>query len=227
MIRSELEAVLFDLDGVLIDSFESWYQAFSSMLRAYNKPEMSRETFRARCWGPDLRHNLSTLQLGEDAAWFCVREQQQLIGLVELMPHAEVVLRRTQEEYRLKVGLVTNTPRANVKKILEHFHLTGHFDAVLTGDDVERGKPDAEIVLKACEQLAVRPEHAILVGDTRTDFQAGRAASCLVIGVGLGSAGDLHIERLEELFTLEPFASFLTNYVSSRRERKSYAEKRA
>jgi HAD superfamily hydrolase (TIGR01509 family) len=207
MIRSELEAVLFDLDGILIDSFESWYQAFSRMLQAYSKPEMSRETFRARCWGPDLRHNLTALQLGEDAAWYCVREQQQLIGLVELMPHAEEVLRRTREEYQLKVGLVTNTPRENVNKILEHFDLAGHFDAVLTGDDVERGKPDAEIVLKTCERLAVRPEHAILVGDTRTDFQAGRAAGCLVIGVGTGSAGDLHIERLEELFALEPFSS--------------------
>ena len=207
MIRSELEAVLFDLDGVLIDSFESWYQAFSRMLQAYNKPEISRETFRARCWGPDLRHNLSALQLGEEAAWFCVREQQQLIGLVELIPHSEEVLRRTREAYQLKVGLVTNTPRANVNKILEHFHLTNQFDAVLTGDDVERGKPDAEIVLKTCERLAVNPEHAILVGDTRTDFQAGRAAGCLVIGVGTGSAGDLHIEQLGELFELEPFSS--------------------
>jgi HAD superfamily hydrolase (TIGR01549 family) len=177
------------------------------MLQAYRKPEMSRETFRARCWGPDLRHNLSALQLGEDAAWYCVHEQQQLIGLVELIPHSVEVLRRTRKDYQLKVGLVTNTPRENVDKLLEHFHLTNHFDAVLTGDDVERGKPDAEIVLKTCERLAVTPAHAILVGDTRTDFQAGRAAGCLVIGVGAGSAGDLHIERLEELFTLEPFAS--------------------
>ena len=207
MIRSELEAVLFDLDGVLIDSFESWYQAFSRMLRAYSKPEMSRKTFRKHCWGPDLRHNLIALQLGEDAAWYCIREQQQLIGLVELIPGSVEVLRRTQEDYQLKVGLVTNTPRRNVDKILEHFDLAGHFDAVLTGDDVERGKPDAEIVLKACEWLAVRPKHAILVGDTRTDFQAGKAAGCLVIGVGPGSAGDLHIERLEELFALEPFSS--------------------
>jgi len=219
MTNRNLEAVLFDLDGVLIDSFESWYQAFSRMLQTYRKPEMSRETFRARCWGPDLRHNLAALQLGEDAAWYVVREQQQLIGLVELMPHSEEVLRRTREDYQLKVGLVTNTPRANVDKILEHVQLADHFDAVLTGDDVERGKPDAEIVFKACERLAVIPEHAILVGDTRTDFQAGRAAGCLVIGVGLGSAGDLHIERLEELFALEPF-SF------GKRERKISAEKR-
>jgi HAD superfamily hydrolase (TIGR01549 family) len=202
MTTRKIEAILFDLDGVLIDSFESWYQAFANMLKAYGKPEMSRETFRAKCWGPDLRHNLAALQLNEDAAWYCINEQQKLIGLIELLPDAEAVLRRTREDYKLKVGLVTNTPRANVDTIFEHFKLSNHFDAILTGDDVKRGKPDAEIVITACERLNVQPEHAVLVGDTKTDYQAGKAAGCFVVGVGAISAGDVHIEQLDELFTV-------------------------
>ena len=202
MINTKVELILFDLDGVLIDSFESWYQAFTTMLRAFGKKELRRETFRARCWGPDLRHNLAALQLGEDAAWFVVHEQLKLVGLIELIPGADAVVRRTREEYRLKVGLVTNTPRANVDEILAHFKLTNHFDAVLTGDDVRKGKPEPELITKACERLAVPPERAALVGDTNTDYQAGRAAGCLVIGVGANAAGDVHIERLEELFAV-------------------------
>jgi HAD superfamily hydrolase (TIGR01509 family) len=202
MTTRKIEAILFDLDGVLIDSFESWYQAFANMLKAYGKPEMSRETFRAKCWGPDLRHNLAALQLNEDAAWYCINEQQKLIGLIELLPDAEAVLRRTREDYKLKVGLVTNTPRANVDTIFEHFKLSNHFDAILTGDDVKRGKPDAEIVITACERLNVQPEHAVLVGDTKTDYQAGKAEGCFVVGVGAISAGDVHIEQLDELFTV-------------------------
>ncbi len=199
MTKNKLEAILFDLDGVLIDSFESWYQAFTKMLRAFGKEVLSRDTFRAKCWGPDLRHNLAALQLGEDAAWYVVHEQLKLVGLIELIPNAEEIVRRTKEEYHLKVGLVTNTPRANVDEILDHFKLANHFDAVLTGDDVRKGKPEPELVTKACERLAVTPERAVLVGDTRTDFQAGKAAGCLVIGVGANAAGDVHIERLEEL----------------------------
>jgi len=202
VINTKVEVILFDLDGVLIDSFESWYQAFTTMLRAFGKKELRRETFRARCWGPDLRHNLAALQLGEDAAWFVVHEQLKLVGLIELIPGADAVVRRTREEYRLKVGLVTNTPRANVDEILAHFKLTNHFDAVLTGDDVRKGKPEPELITKACERLAVPPERAALVGDTNTDYQAGRAAGCLVIGVGANAAGDVHIERLEELFAV-------------------------
>ncbi|HUV02538.1 MAG TPA: HAD family hydrolase [Desulfobacteria bacterium] len=202
MTTRKIEALLFDLDGVLIDSFESWYQAFAKMLKAYGKDEMSRETFRETYWGPGLGHNLATLQLDENAADYCVREQIKLIELIALFPGAKEVLRRTKQDYKLKVGLVTNTPRANVTEVFERFRLTNHFDAILTGDDVKRGKPDAEIVLKACEQLNVQPEHAVLVGDTRTDYQAGKAAGCFVVGVGGNSAGDVHIEKLHELFSV-------------------------
>jgi len=202
MPERNIEAILFDLDGVLIDSFESWYQAFTTMLRAFGKKQISRDTFRARCWGPDLRHNLAALQLGEDAAWYVVHEQLKLVGLIELFPDAEEIVRRTKEEYKLKVGLVTNTPRANVDEILDHFKLVNLFDTVLTGDDVSKGKPEPELVTKACERLAVTPERAALVGDTNTDYQAGKAAGCLVIGVGANAAGDVHIERLEELFAV-------------------------
>lgn len=195
------EAILFDLDGVLINSFESWYQAFSKMLRAYDKAEISREEFEEKCWGPDIRYNLAALDLGRDAARHCVREQLDLIELIELFPDVREVLHRIKEEYKLKVGLVTNTPRANVNKIFEHFKLSNHFDVILTGNDVKRGKPDAEIVIKACERLNVKPEHAILVGDTETDYQAGKAAGCFVVGVGAKSTGDVHIEKLDELFS--------------------------
>jgi HAD superfamily hydrolase (TIGR01549 family) len=202
MTTRKIEAILFDLDGVLIDSFESWYQAFAKMLKAYGKDEMTRETFRGTYWGPGLGHNLATLQLDENAADYCVREQIKLIELIELFPGAKEVLRRTKQDYKLKVGLVTNTPRANVTEIFERFRLTNHFDAILTGDDVKRGKPDAEIVITACERLKVTPEHAILVGDTKTDYQAGKAAGCFVVGVGAISAGDVHIDRLTELLTV-------------------------
>ncbi|MDI6884792.1 MAG: HAD hydrolase-like protein [archaeon] len=57
MTTRKIAAILFDLDGVLINSLESWYQAFNAMLRAYGKKELSRETFKANCWRPDLRHN--------------------------------------------------------------------------------------------------------------------------------------------------------------------------
>jgi beta-phosphoglucomutase-like phosphatase (HAD superfamily) len=72
---------------------------------------------------------------------------------------------------------------------------------VVAGDEVKRGKPDAEMVIKACERLKTTPEHVILVGDTESDFMAGKSAGCAVIGVGAESTCDARIENLYELFT--------------------------
>ncbi len=199
-----IEAILFDLDGVLINSFESWYHAFNGMLRTYGKEEIGRAEFREKCWGPDLEHNLADLNLGEEAGKYCINEQLKSIGLIELFPGAKDVLSRVREEYKLKVGLVTNTPKENVRAIFEHFQLSNHFDVIVTGDDVKNGKPNAEMVIAACEKLTIKPENAILVGDTEIDFLAGKSAGCAVVGVRAKPEGGERIDTLYELFPLLP-----------------------
>lgn len=200
-----IEAILFDLDGVLINSFESWYHAFNEMLRAYGKEEIGRAEFKEKCWGPDLEHNLADLNLGEEAGKYCINEQLKLIGIIELFPGVKEVLGRVREEYKLKVGLVTNTPKENVRAIFEHFQLSNHFDVIVTGDDVKNGKPNAEMVVAACEKLTLKPENAILVGDTEIDFQAGKSAGCAIVGVRAKPEGGERIDTLYELFPLLPF----------------------
>ncbi len=199
----KVEAVLFDLDGVLINSFECWYRAFNAMLRRYGREELSREEFRARCWGPDLRHNLDAWGLDEEAGLYCINEQLGLVDLIELFPGARDVLARIKSRY--KVGLVTNTPRKNVTRILEHFHIMHLFDVIITGDDVHEAKPNAEMVIEACNRLKVKPENTILVGDTDSDFEAGKSAGCTVINVetaAVASKADIHIGNLYELLPI-------------------------
>jgi len=208
-----IEAVLFDLDGVIINSFESWYQAFNAMLRRYGREEISREEFKVKCWGPDLKHNLDAWNLDEEAGHYCIDKQLELVGLIELFPDVKEVLNRIRHEYKYKVGLVTNTPKKNVARILEHFQLARLFDVVITGDDVHEGKPNAEMVIEACRRLKVKPENTILVGDTESDFQAGKSAGCTVIGVGVNASGvntdidiDMHIANLNELLSIASIA---------------------
>jgi len=194
----EVKAVLFDLDGVLVDSFESWRSAFNAMLRKYRKKELSVEEFREKCWGPELHENLKKFGLDASAGEFCLKEQLKHIEHVKLFPKVREVL-RSLRECGFKLGLVTNTPRENTLKILAHFKL--HFDVVVTRDDVRAGKPNAEMVLSACKKLSLRPENAILVGDTESDFLAGKNAGCLTVAFN-ANGGDLKIERLEDLLRI-------------------------
>jgi HAD superfamily hydrolase (TIGR01549 family) len=192
--RNRIEAILFDMDGVIINSFESWYQAFTATLREFGKEEMGREEFKEKCWGPDLRHNLGVIDLDERAAKYCIHEQMNLIEKIELFQGIKEIFDGIKGKY--KVGLVTNTPKENVYRILKHFNIFNYFDVIVTGDDVENGKPDAEIVIKACEMLKVGSKKALLIGDTESDFLAGKSAGCTV--VGLRAEGDMRIENLDE-----------------------------
>ena len=67
----------------------------------------------------------------------------------------------------------------------------------MTSDDVNKAKPDSEIVLKACKRLKVEPKDVVLVGDTDSDVKAGRATGCSVIGLGIKA--DFFINNLSEI----------------------------
>jgi phosphoglycolate phosphatase-like HAD superfamily hydrolase len=64
-------AVLFDMDGVLIDSLDSWWQALNDALKRFKHQEITREEFIETYWGHDLRANLERLQLNPEVAEFC------------------------------------------------------------------------------------------------------------------------------------------------------------
>ena len=73
-----------------------------------------------------------------------------------------------------------------------------YFDAIICGDEVDHGKPDPEMMLKACKRLGVETKSAVLVGDTSADITAGKKAGCFVLGLKIGD-GDKRVESLGEV----------------------------
>lgn len=195
MLR-KIRAVLFDLDGVLVDSVEAWLIAFNETLGEFGKRTLTKEEFLERCWGSELEVNMEKLGLGQEGARHCQARYEEHIDEVKIPPN----VRKTLGSLREKVGLVTSTPRMSVHQILSRFNLRKHFDAVITGDEVDKPKPDPAPVLKACKQLNVSPKEAVFVGDTKADIQAGRSAGCTV--VGLNVKGDFKVNRISELHEL-------------------------
>lgn len=192
------KAVLFDLDGVLIDSFGCWFSAFNETLKKFGLDEIGEEKFSKRYWGQSTERSFEALGLGKDADEHCHRMQLKHIEKVNVPKGLRKTLKLIKS--RVKVGLVTNTPRMNTEKILARFRLGGCFDAVVTGDDVVEKKPRPEMVLRACELLGVEPGGTILVGDTEADVGAGRSAGCVVVGMNVRA--DFTISELSELFPI-------------------------
>ena len=103
-------------------------------------------------------------------------------------------------EKRLKIGLVTNTYKKSVKKTLEYHKIKDYFDAIVCGDEVEKDKPYPDEIIEACKRLKINVDEAILVGDTKNDIIAGRAAGCFVIGYNI--MADLRISGLSDLLEM-------------------------
>ena len=80
---------------------------------------------------------------------------------------------------------------------MRNFKLKKYFGAIITMNDVKKGKPAPDMVLKACKILKVSPKNTILVGDSMNDMIAGKRAGCVTVGYKI--KGDYRIERLKEI----------------------------
>ena len=187
-------AILFDMDGVLVDSLDAWWKALNQALKKYGYDEVTRDEFIKKYWGHDLFDNLKTMNAPLELGLFCNKVYVRYVEDVEIYPETKNVLQRLSM-YRKSV--ITNTPRDSAFRILDKFDIRRFFEYVLTSDDVSRSKPDPEIVLKSCELLKVDPESVVLVGDTPSDVIAGRKAGCKVVGINVDA--DIRVERLSDV----------------------------
>ena len=187
-------AILFDMDGVLVDSLDSWWKALNSALKKFKHQEITREEFKETYWGHDLEANLIRLHLNPEVARFCNITYGNHLDYIRIYPDTKVTLQKLSG-YR-KV-IITNTPTDCAQQILKKFNIEQYFQEIVTSDDVVKAKPDPEIVFTACHRLGVNPKTVVLIGDTKSDVQAGRLAGCTVIGLNISA--DYTIKRLQEL----------------------------
>jgi HAD superfamily hydrolase (TIGR01509 family) len=190
-------AILFDMDGVLVDSLDSWWKALNSALQKFKHKEITRDEFIKTYWGHDLKQNLKRLKLNPEVAEFCNVTYGNHIDYIHIYPDTISTL---QQLASYKKAVITNTPADCARQILKKFEIKGYFEEVITSDDVVRAKPDPEIVFKACERLGVDPTTVISIGDTESDVLAGRGAGCKVVGLNIRA--DITIQSIVDLVDL-------------------------
>ena len=197
MISTKIDAILFDMDGVLVDSLDSWWQSLSSAFENYGHGSITRDEFIDKYWGRDLRINLEKKGINQEILSFCNRVYGDYISFVKIYSDTRDTLEKLRD---FKKCIITNTPRSCTDQVVKSLDIKKYFDNIVTSDDVAIGKPDPEIVFKACNLLDVKPENSIMIGDTIADIQAGKKAGCKVIGVKIQA--DYKINNLSELIPL-------------------------
>jgi HAD superfamily hydrolase (TIGR01509 family) len=191
------KAILFDMDGVIVDSLDAWWHSLNHALEKHNMKSISKKMFIEKYWGHDLYENLKRNNLPLKVGMFCNQIYGNYLNSVKIFENVSDVLEKLSVYNKC---VVTNTPRDCTTQILKKFGLEKYFKFVFTSNDVKLAKPDPEIILLACRRLGVKPEYVVLVGDTDSDIKAGHAAGCKVIGVGIKA--DYFINDISEIFDI-------------------------
>ena len=197
MTRFAAKAVLIDLDGTLLDTVADLAAAANAMRADLGLEPLSVEqlgTFIGkgaemlvhRAVAGHIEGRVDDEELWQRAMQSFLRHYERENGLsAALFPEVREGLEAMRER-ALRLAVVTNKPRAFTEPLLERTGLAEFFDVVVSGDTVERKKPDPLPMLHACERLGVRPSEALAIGDSVNDALAARAAGIPVLTVPYG-----------------------------------------
>lgn len=195
-----VRAVLFDLDGVLVESFDVWLEVVRDAVREIGDGrEITRAEFLAG-WGQSVAADVERWFPGATVAEVGAYYEAHFLehaGRLKVDPEAAPLVSWLRAR-GLGLAVVTNTPGALARRILARAGV--EIGAVVGSTDVPRGKPAPDSIVRALELLGLSARSALMVGDTVNDRHAADAAG--VRFVGLRVACDTRIEQLGDLRVL-------------------------
>lgn len=188
-----IEALIFDMDGLLVDSEGLAAVAMDRLLDS--RGLVRRPDVHEKLLGRRLVEALAIVRDGYEIdeetdvliAQYAVLRTEALRGAVQAMPGAHDIVARARRA-GLPVALATSGMRVHVDISLGETGLAGRFDSETTGDDVNRGKPAPDLFLLAASRIGVAPGAAIVLEDSPLGVEAATNAGMRVIGV-LGHPG--------------------------------------
>lgn len=202
--RFDVDAVLFDLDGTLLDTIADLHAAANRMLDELGRPQRSLDEVRRfvgkgipklveRCLAdPDL----------SDTDFACAvdvfrRHYRETNGR-HSRPYPSVVETLAMLYDRgLPMGVVTNKARDFTEPLLSDAGLAGYFGAVVCGDTLAHKKPAPDMLVHACALLGVPVARSLMVGDSANDAQCARAAGCPVLLMTYGYTEGVPVDTID------------------------------
>ena len=200
-------AVLWDLDGTLVDSedyhWRSWQHALSLdgvsvTYDAFKSTFGQRNEGILRGWlGADAP--LERINRIADAKEVEYRRLAAAYGLTPLPGAAEWLVRL--QAHGWKQAIASSAPRLNVDVMLRALRLERYFDAIVSSEDVTRGKPEPDVFLTAAARLGASPATCVVVEDAAAGIEAARRAGMRSVGVSRSAplAADIAVTSLDHL----------------------------
>ncbi len=195
-----IDTILFDLDGTIVDTNELIIASFMHVMNH----SLTREEIIPHM-GTTLEEQLRTFSGEEDVAPLVKKYReynwQHHDEMVAPFPEVNEVLARLHAE-GIKLGVVTTKIRATTTRVLGLFELDQYMQTIVTLDDVEHPKPNAEPIRKALEALGSSPERTLMVGDSPADLKSATAAGVQSAAVAWSLKGEQELSKYNPTYVI-------------------------
>ncbi|PKW15703.1 HAD family hydrolase [Saccharopolyspora spinosa] len=181
-------AVVFDMDGVLVESEHLWERMWAKFAAAHGRTWTVEQTRQVQGMSaPEWSAFLADFSATSDS----VAETERVVvddmiaaldgGEIELLPGAEKMV--TEVAARAPIALASSAPRRLIDAVLDRHGLTKHFAATVSSAEVPKGKPSPDVYLSAAEKLGQDPQHCLAVEDSSNGLRAAAAAGMTVVAI--------------------------------------------
>ena len=190
-ILDKIDAVLFDLDGTLIDTAPDMVAILTKLQLTHGRDPLPYETARAnvsngalaliRLAFPDAVKS----EASELHREYLERYEDSVCIESRIFPNLSKLLDDLDEQ-NCPWGIVTNKPQRMTDPLLAALDLTNRLSCAISGDTLPQRKPDPAPLLLGCQQTGTAPNRTVYVGDSARDIEAGRAAGMITIAAAFG-----------------------------------------
>ncbi|MCV2218325.1 phosphoglycolate phosphatase [Thauera sp. Sel9] len=204
-VRFSPRAVLFDLDGTLLDTIGDLADAANLMLAELGRPQRPQDEIHRfvgkgipnlvrRC----MTEGTTASEAEIDAAVDVFRRHYVVVNgrRASIYPGIEEVL-RALDARAIPLAVVTNKAEAFTLPLLERMGIAAYFGTVVSGDTLPVKKPDPAMVRLACERLGVAPAEALMIGDSANDALSAQGAGMPVLLVSYGYSEGVPVDTIE------------------------------
>jgi len=203
---NQFQAVLFDLDGTLIDGYPAIAASVNALLADHQQPPLSIEQVKpyvGRGLEVLLQALISDFDSTRDVAAYRRYYDRLMYEGTHLFPGAMELL-NSLAKFGTKLGICSNKLAAFSAKLLQHLGIADRFSAVLGPEHVAQPKPAPDMLLLAANRLSVSPADTLYIGDMSVDAEAGRKAG---MTVWLVTTGSEHEETLAQVPVYRVFSN--------------------
>ncbi len=207
-----IQGVIFDMDGVIMDSEHLHYKVEKAILSNFDEPfqpedharfvgQTTQDLWKALCAERNLPQPPEVLALLDNADYMKELENGDIEAIEGIVP----LLKKLKEE-GIPMVVASSAIRKNIETVLDRLAIRSYFKGYVSGQDVEKTKPHPEIFQRAAAMIEVDPANCLIIEDARHGVEAAKAAGAFCVGYRNKNSGnqdlskaDMIVDRIDQI----------------------------